>query len=292
MKTEVRCPNCGTSFVIGNGESVPMQLHDGISYLVPETIRNENKTNQRLDILKAAGINVDKLKDLMDTDASIKDIFCEDDPIVKELTNGGFINNPELFRRWITAQTFRLLNDRRGWTKAVRERFDLRYIYEMCMNELKVLCKLQRERRGDVRLNFFTLCDMKIIFKELMRFNLKYSHTAYLETTIASIMDADSYCKLWEVVSNIKFRFNKNCTYKPKTWLNCFKGAGAYYTLQNIIRTHGLILPDCEDMKESLKVVDVVFKDIIGYDPMFRRWDILLSLLTSAIHKTNFELKY
>jgi hypothetical protein len=74
--------------------------------------------------------------------------------------------------------------------------------------------------------------------------------------------------------------------------LNCFKGAGAYYTLQNIIRTHGLIIPKCKDMEESLDYVDTVFKSIIGYEPSDRRWDILLSVLTMAVEKTKFELKY
>ena len=74
--------------------------------------------------------------------------------------------------------------------------------------------------------------------------------------------------------------------------MNCFKGAGAYYTLQNIIRTHGLVIPKCKDMNESLKFVDDVFKSIIAYEPKERRWDILLSFITMAVGKTKFELKY
>ena len=49
-KFEVRCPNCQSSFVLGNGDSISAtNIKDGIAYLVPKTIRNENKTDSRAD---------------------------------------------------------------------------------------------------------------------------------------------------------------------------------------------------------------------------------------------------
>ena len=84
MALEVRCPNCGSDFVLGNKDSVSnTNIKDGIAYLVPKTIRNENRTAARLEALKVAGVKVDKLQALMQGDSSLKELFDDDDPIVK-----------------------------------------------------------------------------------------------------------------------------------------------------------------------------------------------------------------
>ena len=298
-KIEVRCSNCGTSFVIGNSGNPVSELSEGIHYLVPETVRNEHKCESkkdaRLEALREAGIDVSKLQTLMQTNADVKDIFNTDDPIVEELSKGGFIKNPELFRRWIAAQTFRLLKDPNGWTTAVRKTYDTKYVYNQTKRELKLLCHLKEKCPNDIRFQFFTLEDLKTIFSELMDFNKWYWYRSDEErrkNIKHRIITSLTYKELLEVVENTTWKFDRDCTFKPKAWLNCFKGAGAYYTLQNIIRTHGLVIPKCKDMNESLKFVDDVFKSIIAYESKERRWDILLSVLTMAVEKTKFELKY
>jgi len=298
-KAEVRCPVCGSSFFVGNGGNAVSELKDGIHYLIPETIRNENvtpetKTKARLDALKAVGIDIDKLNNLMQKDDSFKDIFEEDDPILNEIKKGGFIRNPELFRRFICAQTFRLLKDNHGWTHAVRKMYDIKYVFNQSKRELCLLIKLQKKCPNDIRFQFFTLEDLRTIFAELFDYNKyrHYSNDTEIKLMKNRILNSDSYEDLLSVVNRYYWRFDWNCSFKPKAWLNCFKGAGAYYTLQNIIRTHGLIIPKCNDMNESLEYVDNVFKSIIGYEPQDRRWDILLSVLTMAVDKTGFELKY
>ena len=298
-KAEVRCPVCGSNFLVGNGGNAVSELKDGIHYLIPETIRNENvttetKTKARLDALKAVGIDIDKLNNLMQKDDSFKDIFEEDDPILNEIKKGGFIRNPELFRRFICAQTFRLLKDNHGWTHAVRKMYDIKYVFNQSKRELCLLIKLQKKCPNDIRFQFFTLEDLRTIFAELFDYNKyrHYSNDEEIKLMKSRILNSDSYEDLLSVVNRYYWRFDWNCSFKPKTWLNCFKGAGAYYTLQNIIRTHGLVLPKCKDMSESLKVVDDIFKSIISYKPRERRWDIMLSLLTKAVDARKFELKY
>jgi hypothetical protein len=107
----------------------------------------------------------------------------------------------------------------------------------------------------------------------------------------SEIKNITSYQKLYDYIKRLTWHLDKR-TSIPSTWLNCFKGAGAYYTLQNLIRTHGLIIPGCKDMSESLEAVEKLFKDIISYKPYRRRWDILMSLLMKAVSETGFELKY
>jgi hypothetical protein len=296
-KTEVRCPVCGTNFVIGNSGNAVTELSEGIHYLVPETIRNENvsnkdaKVNERLEALKEAGINVDKLRDLMGGNSSFKDIFEEDDPIIKELSESGFIRNKELFRRWICAQTFRLLKDPKGWTHAVRNRFDLHYVYRQTLNELALLRNLERKglKGKDKRFDFFTFDDLKSIFSDLCYYT---GYTFNCDERRNKIKACSTYNELLNTVTSMYWKFSHKCTARPRAWLNCFKGAGAYYTLQNLIRTHGLILPKCINMDESLTLVENIYKDIIRYKPAERRWDILMSLLNKAVIETHFELKY
>ena len=183
MALEVRCPNCGSDFILGNGDSVSTtNIKDGIAYLVPRTIRNENvsmetKTKARLDALKAVGIDIDKLNNLMQSDPNIKEIFSDpNDEVLAEIGKGGFIRNPELFRRWICAQTFRLLKDPRGWTHAVRKLYDIKYVFNQSKRELCLLIKLQNKCPGDIRFQFFTLYDLKMIFSDLMDFNTYYTN--------------------------------------------------------------------------------------------------------------------
>ena len=299
-KIEVRCPNCQSSFYVGDGGNTVTELTDGIHYLVPETIRNENvtaetKTKARLDALKAVGVDIDKLNSLMQKDDSYKDIFASDDPILNEIKKGGFIRNPELFRRWITAQTFRLLKDRYGWTHAVRNTYDIVYIFNQTKRELATLCYLSKKCPNDIRFQFFTLSDLQTIFADLTDHAIEYylGHGAVKTQTVKDLIyNATTYSRLYAIIDSYKFKFRRSDKHIPSNWLNCFKGAGAYYTLQNVIRTHGLILPDCKDMNESLNMVEHWFKEIISYVSYQRRWDIMLSILTNAVAKTKFELKY
>ena len=295
-KAEVRCPNCGTSFVVGNGGNAVTELSGGIHYLVPETIRNENgKINDRMKAFKDAGIDITKLQSLMQTDANIKEIFSDpNDKVLEEIGKGGFIRNPELFRRWICAQTFRLLEDKYGWTHAVRKFYNTQYVFRQTKRELWLQIKLQHKGiKNDKRFTFFTLEDFKAIFIDLVDCNSYYSHCEEAKEEIKKdILRADSLEKLNAVLSMRNWWFNKKKNFLPRNWINCFKGAGAYYTLQNIIRTHGMVLPGCNNMNDSLAKVEDTYKAIIEYEPRFRRWDILMSVLTVAVKETKFELKY
>lgn len=296
-KIEVRCPNCQTNFLIGSGGNAVTELSEGIHYLVPETIRNENVSKAGADVrmaaLKAAGLNVNKLQTLMQNNDNLKDLFDENDPILTELKEGGFLHNPELFRRWITAQTFRLLKDPNGWTHAVRRRYDTHYVFRQTKRELALLCKLYKKCPNDIRFQFFTLNDLKKIFCELEKYNFIHNTLEIKEHVKNRINGCFSYEQLYDVINGFVFAFRyRDCRFIPRTWLNCFKGAGAYYTLQNIIRTHGLVLPNCENMNESLKEVEGLFGEICKYPYYNRRWDLMLSLLTRAIAETHFELKW
>ena len=291
MAVKVMCPVCKSEFLTSDGAfGTPVTAEqNGVAYLVPKVVGSTPKSDERMKALKEAGIDVSKLQTLMQSNAELKDIFDSDDPIIEELSKGGFIKNPELFRRFITAQTFRLLRDPCGWTHAVRERYNTTYVFKQTKRELELLIKLERKglKGKDVRFEFFTLDDMKEIFMALDSCNHYYASNP---NTRYRINNAKSYRQLLEAINSTKWHVYG--TDIPQRWLNCFKGAGAYYTLQNVIRTHGLILLDCKDMDESIRVTESIFSDIVSYEPRYRRWDILLSVLTLAVKKSHFELKW
>ena len=293
MAVKVMCPVCKSEFLTSDGTfGTPVTAEqNGVAYLVPKTVgKATDKTDDRIKALKEAGINVTKLQTLMQSNSDLKDIFAEDDPIIEKISKGGFIRNPELFRRWITAQTWGLIKDKNGWTHAVRNRYDVNYVLKQTKKELALLCKLTRKCPNDIRFQFFTLDDIKYIFRHLMKYNKMYEKET--KDIISSVINrTTSYQKLYDYINSLSWCLDKR-TSIPSTWLNCFKGAGAYYTLQNLIRTHGLVIPGCKDMTESLEAVEVVFKDIIGYKPNRRRWDILMSLLMKSVSETEFELRY
>lgn len=302
---DVRCPNCNTSFVVGDDCNAVKHIKDGISYLVPSVVRNDNlgettmneKAKARMAALKEAGIDVSKLQTLMSKDESLRNIFTDDnDPILEEIGKGGFIHNAELFRRWITAQTFKLLNDRYGWTHAVRNHYDANYVLKQCKKELGLLVKLEQKglKGRDKRFEFFTLQDLKRIYISLLQNGCAYvCYSGDLTEYVARIDYSASYSELYSTILAGRWHiYRRSNHFLPKDWLNCFKGAGAYYTLQNIIRTHGLIIPNCKDMNESLEKVDELLKNITSYEPKFRRWDLMMTLLVYSVKTTHFELKY
>jgi hypothetical protein len=124
-------------------------------------------------------------------------------------------------------------------------------------------------------------------------YNFWHGNKELKDNVKARIDKCNTYEALYKLIDDLVFAFHyKDCRRIPYNWLNCFKGAGAYYSLQNIIRTHGLVLPTCKNMEESLETVQKVFDEIVGYEPYHRRWDIMLSLLTKAVKQTKFELKW
>ena len=76
----------------------------------------------------------------------------ENDPIAQKIMENGYVKNTKLFRRWITAQTFHLLNykaygnpNRTGWECAVKDLYGYNYQFTMMLEEIRVLGILQKE---------------------------------------------------------------------------------------------------------------------------------------------------
>lgn len=123
------------------------------------------------------------------------------DPVVEKIIEDGYVNSTKLFRRWIAAHTFRMLNyqsyrnpNRKGWEACMKDCFDYNYQFKMMLEEIRVLSILQREdpELFEERIHFFngdvvvkTLCDyrdrlMKYVTKSRKKRTKKYRNKEYV----------------------------------------------------------------------------------------------------------------
>ena len=246
-------------------------------------------TNNRKNTLNNANIDTTKFFSLtlpegLKAGSKITLTITEDgtpvfvDEIEKQIKENGYVPNRRLFRRWVMAQMFRMLNykcgDGKGGYDAYLNHFhDYKYQFDVMLDEMHALAKMEMEGGKDfeIRKSFFTkevviaTCDDycrkldSYLFKRPRvcihgRFHIKVSGRNIpisdirsdfifpLRTIIGEFEHVHNYKEMEMVLQcfvnhMIKLPFD---TPKCSEWKSAFKGAGAYYTLQNLIRFHGV----------------------------------------------------
>jgi hypothetical protein len=118
------------------------------------------KLSERIRALEEMGIDTTQFN-LTLSDVCVK-------PVALEVVEDKQVKNDEVFRRWIMAQTFRMLNARSyniqtheteyGWDAALRNRFPYAYQFKVLTDELDTLAKLEIKDKVAFkeRANFFT----------------------------------------------------------------------------------------------------------------------------------------
>ena len=198
--------------------------------------------------------------------------------IKKGIDEGDYVGNGRLFRRWVMAQTFRMLNwkswrgDREGYDACLTDTYSFQYQFKMMLDEVHRLAKMEKSGGEDFRIQatFFTK-DVVVKTCKNYLFQLKkhanglkvkrckrvpYKHicgrdifltdleTEYkeIETAINRMQKAKSYGALErQLVAFMDGMFKLPYdTKKSDAWKSAFKGVGGYYTLQNLIRFHGV----------------------------------------------------
>lgn len=171
-------------FVKANNENNNMKENNTMT-------NRTNAKDQRMETLKANGINVENFFDLslriplgadvrisvngkemtigqptrnkynglLDNVALAEPVYTnngveilEDDQIARNIIENGYVKNTKLWRRWVTAQTFSMINykswrnpERKGWEACMKDRYDYNYQYSMLLEEIRVLSILQKE---------------------------------------------------------------------------------------------------------------------------------------------------
>lgn len=207
-----------------------------------------------------------------------------DDPVLKAILDSGTVPNRDLFRRWVMAQVFQGLVYAgyygHGFTSWVHSK-GYNYTWKMTEEELRVQIKLYKkdmenfnERNcwfnGDVALdmaNYHIAQVKKIIHEKELKHIHKCKGVPYIciggqnvfvadiqkkiidsmELLRDNILQAkDDPIKLYAAFKKFnsrKINLNYDTTCCPR-WMDAYKGAGAFYTMKNMILFHNCFMRD------------------------------------------------
>ncbi len=257
------------------------------------------------------------------------EILSDDDPIFQYLATSGTVPNRKLFRRWVMAQMFHMLSVKNGATNEpigftnILHRRGYEYSWKQLQDELYAQVKMHQH--DDIE-NFI---DRNHFFNKRVAYAMAMHYIKELKKIVNNkkvkkckgvpyvtiggrhIFKADVHKKLYSPLLNLAWainssqnpealfyavqNFNKqreklnwNTPQCPE-WVDAYKGAGAYFTLQNMIRFHGCFLWNDENQRLS-KSQSLVFLDQKAGEYAQEGWR-LLGLLKKAITDNNIEIE-
>lgn len=205
----------------------------------------------------------------------------DNDPLFEHIISQGTVNNRRLFRRWVMAQMFHMMSctayrskEPLGVTEMIH-RLGYEYQWKMLLNELHAQMKMERrdiENFADRNrwFNAGVVADMAEDYIEKLKKHvdalkvrkckgIPYKRISSSRDIFVSDLDNKLYYPYQRVVRSIKQaknasqlfnaakKFNEirikmsHDTPQSKVWVDAYKGAGAYFTMQNLIRFHGCV---------------------------------------------------
>lgn len=236
------------------------------------------KAQQRLEALKGAGVDVSSLfamqtGDIARIDNGVVSVLPDDDPIFKSIIAGGTIPDRHLFRRWVMAQMFHMLVG--DFTQNLRNK-GYEYQWRVIEDELRVQKRLFRNDREnyDERNVWFnkgvvySICNNYIkqlgnhinyLKKKKVKHckGVPYVHIAGKNVFISDLFGkiqsplyravhkidgAGNPDELYNAFMNFKKAYIKVREMRMDTsFIDSYKGVGAYYTMKNMILFHGCV---------------------------------------------------
>lgn len=224
--------------------------------------------------------------------------FLDDkDPIFNQIITQGTVPNRRLFRRWVMAQMFHMLSytpscseEPFGVTYMIH-RLGYEYQWKMLINELYAQMKMEgrdsvnftdRNRwfNAGVVVNMAEDYIMKLKqhvddIKEKKCKGIPYKRVSG-RNIFVSDLQIKLYDPLYKAIGRIKYAKNAASLYNAakkfnemrihmsrdtpqnKAWMDSYKGSGAFFTMQNLIRFHGCVAVD-DDGKRLDKYQSLVF---------------------------------
>ena len=253
--------------------------------------------NERMEMLNKAGINTGKYFTLdvnesipagakihivVDKDGNyVPEIVKENqDEIFNMIIEDGYVRNTKLFRRFIMAQMFHMLNyvsydsRSRGYNDYLKRMYSYDYTIKMMLDEVKVLSKLEvRDRESfEERSHFFTRAVIQSVLADYVEKLKEYvdklpsknckgvpykrvkNKDIFVEdlgkklyqpiiSDVNRILYAQSYTEVYRILECFMRKMIKlpHRTPKSKAWVDAFKGEGAYYTMKNMVMYHNCV---------------------------------------------------
>lgn len=297
-----------------------------------------NKQN-RMEALQNAGINTGRffnvtLPEGLKPGASIQVIINEngqpvvvesgkvnDDPILNQIIEDGYVRNTKLHRRWVMAQMFRMLDSAEGYDEYLRRHYSYMYQFDMMLEEIRVLSKLEdRDKESFVeRRHFFNksvvlaTCDdyLEKLKKYVESLDVhKCKGVPYKKVKGTNIFVDDLNKKLYQPIRNRIWRLERAKNYKElyvelrkfrtnmiklpyetkkcKIWIDAFKGAGATYTLYNLVKFHGCGIYTYNGILRSTDAVKYIQDRLDEYYGEYWR---MMALLKRTIEYNKFDFR-
>ena len=288
--------------------------------------------NERMEKLSIMGINTGKYFTVaLDNGTQVHLIIDEngnpkkvDDVIRNQIIEDGYVRNTKLHRRFVMAQMFHALNYV-SWNRsesgynAWLKRFGVKYQFEMMLEEVRVLGKLE-ERDWETfkeRSNFFTkevvlktMTDYidklkahinanktykckgvpykKVKGKDIFVEDLDKKIYAPMRNDIYKVQIARNYNEIYKAVKNFmtKMITIPYATIKCKEWVDAYKGEGAFYTLKNLVMFHNCGIKVGYNMVYGIEAVNVLNERLYEYKGEGWR---MFALMKKVIADNNFD---
>ena len=250
------------------------------------------------------------------------------DQIRNQIIEDGYVRNTKLHRRFVMAQMFHMLNyvsynkKFAGYNDCLKRNYGYDYTLKMMMEEVRVLGKLEvRDRESFVeRSHFFDKEVVVAVMEDYLEKLKQYVETlpnrnckgipykrikkmdVFVEDLskkiyvpvrmhINEIVYAKNYAQIYNVLekfarSYIKLPYD---TPKSKVWIDAYKGAGAYYTMKNLVMFHDCFVVDensvIEDTYYSMKFLSSKLDEYKG-----EGWR-MFALMKKVIKDNDFNFK-
>lgn len=210
-------------------------------------------------------------------------ILDDDDPIFGQIITQGTVPNRRLFRRWVMAQMFHMMTytphrskEPLGVTSMIH-RLGYEYQWKMLMNELHAQMKMEgrdlenftdrnrwfnAEIAADMAKDYIRKLKKRIDaqkekkckgipYKRISGRNIFVSdlHTKLykpLNLAAARIRQAKDAAQLYAYTRDFNAARIRMASATPQSnaWIDAFKGSGAFFTMQNLIRFHNCMAVD------------------------------------------------
>ena len=298
--------------------------------------------NERMEKLNNAGINTGKYFTLnvdesipagakihivVDKDGNyVPEVVRENDVIINQIIEDGYVKNTKLHRRWVMAQMFHMLNyvswrgEYKGYNDCLKHAYGYDYTIKMMTEEIRVLSKLETRdfESFNERVHFFNkavvisvmddyLTKLKEYIGNLPNRNCKGIPYKRIKGTnifnddldkkiyyhvrcyISNIKRAKNYNEIYKILEDFMRSYIKLpfSTVKSKEWIDAYKGEGAYYTLKNLVMFHNCgIKVDKFDVRFGMSAVEFLNEKLDEYDSEGWR---MFALMKKVIEDNNFD---
>lgn len=256
-------------------------------------------------------------------------VLNDNDPLFDIIISQGTVPNRRLFRRWVMAQMFHMMSytpyrskEPLGVTEMIH-RLGYEYQWKMLMNELYAQMKMEskdpesfieRNRWFNAnvveamardytiqlkeRVDALKVRNCKgIPYKRISGRNIFVSDLAVklyypLDMAMARIRQAKNAVQLYNaarIFNNLRIKMTFD-TPQSKAWVDAYKGSGAYFTMQNLIRFHGCVAyDDGENRLDKTQSLDFIQIKAMMY-ANGEGWR-LLAVLKKMLNDNNIDIK-